>query len=137
MIYIPKIKDEELLRKYDKIKPIIKIDNIYYKLRKYNLEQLKNYSYIIDRFQTKEDIIKEENISVIDEFSCYHVYGYYGLFQPKVYEVLSQHPEKHLNDSNAFYIYDAPRSKEELENQKDIINNGYYKTKVKILNIKK
>lgn len=137
MIYIPKITDEELLRKYDKIKPIIKIDDVYYRLRKYNLDQLKNYSFIIDRYQTKDDIIDEENISIIDEFSCYHEYGYYGLYQPKVYEVLSQFPVKYLNKANAFYIYDSPRSNEELERQKNIINNGYYKTKIKILNIKK
>lgn len=136
-IILPEITDEELLKRYKQITPILNIENIYYKLRNLDLYRLKHYSYTQDRFQTEEDIVLEDNILTIGDFSCYHIRDFYGLFKPTIYEVLSQFPDIYLKDANAFYIYEAPRTKEELEKQKDIISAGYYKTKVKAFNIKK
>ena len=43
---LPEITDIELLERDKRIKPIIKVEDMYYKLRKFNIGELRNCSYI-------------------------------------------------------------------------------------------
>ena len=136
-IILPDISDEELWERYKRIKPIVKNDNLYYYLKTNSIEMLRNQSFLWNAKEELREHINSDTIEEIDEFSCYHTYGYYGLFKPTIAEILEQFPDELIEDANAFYLSQFPNSIQELNEQKEIINLGCHKTKVKALRLKK
>ena len=56
-VSIPDISDEELLRRYQKIKPIVEVECVKYFLREFSKEELKNQSYINE---VEKNIVKND-----------------------------------------------------------------------------
>ena len=132
-IILPEISTEELINRYKKIKPIVRIEDLYYYLREFSLDELKNQSYIWNRHDDKREIVDMDKVETIGEFSCYHTYGYKGFFNPSIEEVLSQFPDDLLKDANLFYLYSSPQDVDDLNKQNEIVNAGCHKSKVKAL----
>lgn len=136
-IILPQISDEELLERYNQIKPVFSEEKLYWYLRRYSLEQIRNQSYLWNAHKDKEEQFDMANAETIAEFSCYHTYGYYGMFKPSIAEVLQQFPDFALKDANAFYMYDSPDDMADLRQQWNIIEAGCQKSKVRALSLRK
>ena len=136
-IVLPLVSDEELWERYKLVKPLVKDDNKLFHLKVYNIEMLRHQSFIWNSKNDLAEQVDPSKVKELDEFPCYHSYGYYGLFKPTIAEVLQQFPDDILLEANAFYISKFPQSMQELKEQEDIINLGCHKTKVKALLIKK
>ena len=107
-ISIPKITDEELLKRYSRIKPIVSIGWEMHWLREYNLEELKTHNF----FYCDEDV---RDMITLDDglihprgwtFWCVHEVnlGFLGPFNPRVADVLAQIDEDRLQVVRAFEI---------------------------------
>jgi len=136
-IILPEISDEELLARYIKINPLVKEKALYYYLKKFNLDQMRNQSYLWDIHEDKREQVDMTCAKTIAEFSCYHTYGYYGFFKPSIAEVLQQFPDDVLSEANAFYMFESPETMDDLGKQWDIVNAGCQRSKVKALVLKK
>lgn len=136
-IILPKITKEELISRYKRIKPIVNIDDIYYLLKEFTVEELTNLAYTWRQEKDKREMVDASSIETIGEFPCYHTYGFYGFFKPSIEEVLSQFPDDMLKQANAFYLYHRPETTYDLTKNSDIINAGCHKSTVKALVLKK
>jgi len=136
-IILPRITDDELLARYTRIKPIVSYQELYYYLKLYNVDMMRNQSYIWDLKNSISEQIDMTDAKTIAEFSCYHTYGYYGLFKPSIAEVLQQFPDEILEEANAFYMTSEPKNEHDLKSQSEIINAGCHRSTVKALILKK
>ena len=134
---IPTIDDKRLLDLYKRLKPIVTIDELKYLLREFSLYELRNISYLWNANDDKTETVDTSKLEPIQEFPCLHTYGYYGLFKPSVAEVLSQAPEKTIEEANCFEIISYPRTREEIFRYSEIVNNGYHLSKVKSYKLNK
>ena len=110
---IPEISDEELMRRYLKIRPIAAVGNGKYWLRNYSIDEMRNTSYFWNLFADRTEPVGDA-LSCHDhhEFECLHSFGYHGFFKPSVAEVLAQIPEDVLKrfTVDAFEIVYRPTS---------------------------
>lgn len=136
-IILPHLPDEELLRRYSRIKPIVYYQKLYYYLKRYNVDKMRNCSYIWDLERDIRDEVDMTDAKTILEFPCYHTYGYYGFFKPSIAEVLQQFPDDVLEEANAFYMSRMPEDSNDLELQSEIVNAGCHRSIVKALVLKK
>lgn len=136
-IILPKLSDDELLARYRRIKPLIKEEELYYYLKRFNLIQMRNHSYLWNTDNDKRGQVDMTGSEIIAEFSCYHTYSYYGFFKPSIAEVLQQFPDDVLSEANAFYMFESPKTSDDLGKQWDIVNAGCQRSKVKALVLKK
>lgn len=128
---IPEIDDKRLKELYHLLKPIVTIDEMKYLLREFTLQELRNQSYIWNRYEDKRDIIDPNKLETVDDFLCLHTWGYYGLFKPSIAEVLSQAPESVIEQANTFEIIESPETREDVFKYKEVIDNGFHLSKVR------
>lgn len=128
---IPTIDDKRLLDLYKRLKPIVTIEELKYLLREFSLEELRNTSYIWNIVNDKRETVDASKLETIQEFPCLHTYGYYGFFKPSIAEVLSQVPEKTIEEANYFEIVSSPKTREDVFRYSEIVNNGYHLSKVR------
>ncbi len=136
-IILPHLTDDELLVRYKRIKPIVSYQELYYYLKRYNAQMMRNQSYI---WNIKKDIREQvdmTDVKTLAEFPCYHTYGYYGFFKPSIAEVLQQFPDDVLEEANAFYMTSTPENEYDLGLQSEIVNAGCHRSAVKALVLKK
>lgn len=137
-VVIPKITDEELLKRYQKIKPIVIYNGEKYYLRDFSLKELRstNYIYEINEETIGEKVNENELIELKGEdFSCIHSYGYYSLFKPSIAEVLAQINDLVLPFVVAFEIIKQPRTSADFYNDgisKIVFNNGFHISTVRL-----
>ena len=127
-VSIPDISDEELLRRYQKIKPIVEVGGVKYFLREFSKEELKNQSYINE---VEKDIVKKVNMRLFvpcigQDFECIHKYGHPMFFKPSIAEVLAQIPDGQVDFVDAFEIIGFPQVDNELIRNKIVFDNGYH-----------
>ena len=98
---------------------------------------MRNQSYIWNLEKDIRGIVDMTGAETITEFSCYHTYGYPGLFKPSIAEVLQQFPDDALEEANAFYISSYPQTAHDLNLQFEILNAGCHQSTVKALKLRK
>lgn len=101
---IPTLSDEELVRRYARIKPLVMFKAQLYGVKDHDWRTV-SYNWIHAEPRTPADVV--ENLRYVDEITTYHTYAYYGIFRPTVAEVLAQIPDHMLSAVVAFYITDA------------------------------
>lgn len=108
-VSIPEITDEELLKRYERIKPVKTIDGRLYYYPKFSLEELKNCPYLS---QNVSEEVPENTLKICfrHNFTCFHKWDHGLFFRPKVAEVLSQIPKESLPFAKAFEIVAVPQS---------------------------
>ena len=153
-ISIPKITNEELERRYSKLKPLVRNENNELCwIGALTPKQLRGISYIWDPKFIRP--VKENELMPIQayEFTTIHEYGYYGMFKPSVAEVLSQltlpdykdifRDDYEIHDMRtdimmkpvAFEVFDYPETREDLYKDHlhaSILNAGYHVAQVRI-----
>ena len=132
---IPQITDEELMRRYLKIKPIAEVGNGKYWLKNYSIDEMRNKSYFWHLFEDKREPVGEAlYCHDYHEFECLHSFGYHGLFKPSVAEVLAQIPEdclKHFT-IDAFEIIGRPTSSGDLNMYRKALEQGFHVSVVRL-----
>lgn len=133
-VSIPKITDEELLKRYEKIKPIVTIGEEKYFLRDFTLKELRGRSYIGDVDNDKTVPVDMDRYVVIEDgdFECLHTYGYYGFFKPSIAEVLAQIKELDIGIVDAFEIIDSPKTASDFYKNKNAFDQGYHTSTVRL-----
>lgn len=133
-VSIPEITKEELLARYERIKPIVDIEGTKYFLREFTAEELSGQSYIWDKENDKrEKVDMDLYIPMMEmDFECIHKYGYYAFFKPSIAEVLAQIPKHDVSFVNAFEIIEFPRTNEDFNKNKIVFDSGFHISKVRL-----
>lgn len=100
--YIPRLTDEEIRKRADKILPIIRYDG-----KPYYINPVCPFS-VSYLWNPKPSSPAKVLIKKLD-ITTYHAYGYHGLFKPSIAEILAQIPERLLPDVIAFEIIESPK----------------------------
>ena len=136
-VSIPKLSDEEMMKRYKQIKPVITVDGKLHYFREYTLEELSNMSYFFNRHEDVREEVGEDELEVLEgrDFVCLHSYGYYGHFKPSVGEVLSQISEYDLPIIKAFEIIESPQTSADFHKDSFTsiaFDNGYHVSTVRL-----
>lgn len=135
---VPKLEDEELLRRYKKVKPVVEYNGKKYFIREYSLEELKARSFIWFLDEDLEDRIKEELVPIAHgDTHCLH--DSQVTFRPTVGEVLAQIPRQTISKADAFEIVQFPDNtgKKPLSGFEAIAHeNGYMLSVVRFYTLK-
>lgn len=107
-IVVPHISDERILELYEKIKPIVDINERKYLIREFTLEEVKNLSYLDNVKENITDKISSENLEFVTDFNCYSSIPLDGNFKITTMQVLSQIPNSFKLENGAFEIVGAP-----------------------------
>lgn len=128
---IPEITTEELMRRYQILKPLVTVEQMKYFIRDFSEEELRHLSYLLNRDDNKARRIDLKSLEPVDDFLCLHTIGHYGLFQPVISEVLAQAPEISLQEANAFEIIESPKTEEDFRKYPEALEKGFQLSKVR------
>ena len=128
---IQELSDEELLRLYSLLKPVVTIDEMKYLLREFTLYELRKIAYTWVAEERKGDAIDPSSLKTVDEFPCLHTCGYYGFFKPSINEVLSQIPDGLEEEASYFEIVERPHTSADIFRYPELVNNGFQLSKVR------
>ena len=134
---IPKISKEEFKKRYDRIKPVVRVNGKLHYLRKFTLEEARRTSFLWNVKDNLGDEVKKRKLHALEgqDFICLHKYGYPGIFKPSVYEVVAQIDERILPLVRAFEIIECPENIDDFS--KDSFTsiayaNGYHVSVVRL-----
>jgi hypothetical protein len=122
---IPKIEDDELERRYDRIKPLIRDGKG--KAHLIKKPDLRGESYLPSKLL---DVVTPG--PVIGEFRCLHTWSYYGFFKPSIAEVLAQFPAEMLEKASYFEIVRRPENATDLNEEEEALNAGFHVSNVRV-----
>ena len=141
-VSIPKISDEEMMERYEHIKPVITMNGKLHHFREFTLEEINGISYLWNRDEDVREEVGDDELEVLEgrDFVCLHGYGYPGLFKPSVGEVLAQIKEQDVPFVKAFEIIESPETANDF--YKDsftsiAFDNGYHVSKVRLYRAKR
>ena len=134
---IPQISDEEVMKRYEQIKPVITVNGKLYHFREFFLEEIRNNGYLWNRAKDIREEVTPDELEVIpgQYFVCLHTYAYYGLFKPTICEILSQIKESNLSFVRAFEIIDSPQTANDFfkDSFRSIaLDNGFHVSVVRL-----
>ena len=132
-VSIPEITQDELKKRYERIKPIVEIEGVKYYLRDFTPEELTSTSYT---WNANEDKREKVDMSLLvarnTDFECIHKYGYYGVFNPSIAEVLAQISDLDLEFTDAFEIIKSPQTSDDFKANKIVFNNHFHISTVRL-----
>ena len=136
-VSIPKLSIEEVLKRYQRIRPLVHVDGKLYYLREFTPEEICGISYLWECEEDKRDEVGEDELEVMEgrDFVCLIKYTFYGLFKPTVSEVLRQIDDRDLPFVRAFEIIDYPRVAEDFHKDSFTsiaFSNGYHVAMVRL-----
>ena len=141
-VSIPKISDEEMMKRYEKIKPVITVNGKLHYFREYTLEELSNISYLWDYEEDVREEVGKDELEVLEgrDFVCLHSWNFYGFFKPSVGEVLAQIKEHDLPLVKAFEIIESPQTADDFHKDSFTsiaFDNGYHVSTVRLYGAKR
>ena len=102
---IPEMSNEQIVRWYATIKPIVHKNGTPCYLRKLSEKELTNSAYTwLNNPKDFAEAVDYNKLSVIADIKMLHTWGYYGFFKPSVGEVIRQIPPRIIKDVVAFEI---------------------------------
>lgn len=117
--YIPKLSEEELQKRSQLIRPVIRFGGTLYYIEDVHLS---NVSYIWSPVKKE----RASGLVSVAKVTTYHTYGYYGLFKPSIAEVLAQIPEEMVGKVCAFEIVERPERAEDFSKDIKAFKAGYH-----------
>ena len=139
-VSIPKLTQEEIMNRYQKIRPVMTKDGKLHRLREYTPREIMKTSYY---WELEKDMLPEVEKYLVQipdsDFYCLHAYGYYGLFKPSVAEVLSQLTDEQLLRADAFEIIAGPETSNDFtrdELSAIAFKNGFHVSTVRLYALK-
>ena len=141
-VSIPKISDEEMMKRYEQIKPVITVNGKLHYFREFTLKELSGINYLCDDEEDVREEVGKDELEVLEgrDFVCLHSYSYWGFFKPSVSEVLSQIREDDLPFVKAFEHIEIPQTRDDFH--KDSFTsiafaNGYHVSTVRLYGAKR
>lgn len=140
-VSIPKISDEEMMKRYKQIKPVITVNGKLHYFREYTLEELSDISYLWNYEEDVREEVGKDELEVLEDrdFVCLHSYSYCGFFKPSVGEVLFQINEYNLYFVKAFEIIEKPQTADDFHKDSFTsiaFDNGYHVSTVRLYGAK-
>ncbi|MCI8273394.1 MAG: hypothetical protein HFJ55_04860 [Clostridia bacterium] len=139
-ILVPVISDNELMKRYEVIKPVTMVDGKLHYLRDFSFSELIDYSFIQNyAVDVREEVSKDE----LDNWQCKDficLYGkFYGFDDLSVRDVLSQISDYDLKSVRAFEVVERLDVSEAKKNNSHSIalDNGYYLAIIRLYKEKK
>ena len=137
LMSIPKIGNEEIMRRYSHIKPVITIDGKLHRFRDYTVREMRETSYYAQRDKdVLEQVIEEELVPWEGhDFYCLHSYGYPYAFMPSVAEILAQLSQFDLSWVKAFELIEIPETARDTQRDsfhRTAFNNGFHVSTVRL-----
>ena len=136
-VSIPEISDEEMMKRYKHIKPVISINGKLHYFRDYSIEEITKDSFFFNRENDMREEVPKDKLQVWEghDFICLHKYGYYGFFKPSVGEILAQIKENDIHVVKAFEIIESPQTANDF--YKDsfssiAFDNGYHVSTIRL-----
>ena len=136
-VSIPEISDEEIIKRYEHIKPVIRKKGKLYYLREFTLSEIKDESYLKNSDENlREEVGKDELVVFKDnDFACLHSYGCCKFFMPSIGEILAQIDGTYIPSLKAFEIIKYPKTESDF--YKDSFSyiafkNGYHVSTVRL-----
>ena len=131
---IPKVSKEEILKRYEKIKPIVDFYGTKYFIREYSEKEISNLPFI---WLNSEDLTKVVDGNIYEQwpekdFECLHTYIFYACFCPTIAEVLAQIPDDVLNEVSGFEIIAKPKNLEKLKENQERYSSNYHVSIVRL-----
>ena len=118
-VWIPKVSKEEIEKRSERIKPVVKFDS--------NLSFIKPVDLFgIAYTWDPEPAGRAKGLKPLCDITTYHTYGYYGFFKPSIAEVLAQIPKEYLDKVVAFEIINSPGTADDLNRESAALNAGYH-----------
>ena len=130
---IPEMTTEELVKWYQKIKPIACYKGDLRFVRELSPEELTNISYVW--FNKPEDYSEKVDLSsfsIFTDVKMLHTFSYHGFFKPSVGEILSQIPEEMRPLTDAFEIIYSPSGWPDFNIFKDEFDQNYHVSIVRL-----
>jgi hypothetical protein len=133
-VSIPSFSDSELEKRYEQVKPIVKVDDKLYYLRDYSIAEFSTFSYLsyIDD-DIREEVCENDLVSLNDlDFAC--LYDTRNQ-TPTIGEILSQIDRKFLPLVKAFEVIEYPKTINDFyKNSMTTIafQNGFYVATVRL-----
>lgn len=109
VIVEPQISDERILELYNKIKPLVNVNNRKFLIREFVLNEIKQTAYLEKIKENITECINDNELEPIKDFSCYHTISSNGNFRPTIGQILSQIPYSLVKQSSVFEIVEAPK----------------------------
>ena len=136
-VSIPRISDEEMMKRYEQIKPVIKVNGKLHYFREYTLKELSDTSYFFNRHEDVREEVGADELEVLEgkDFVCLHTWSYYGFFKPSVGEVLAQLKENDLPLIKAFELIEIPQTADDFHKDSFTsiaFDNGYHVSTVRL-----
>ena len=137
-IEIPQISDEELIRLYARLKPIVTVDGHKYWLREFlGTYCLKDTSYL---WRVSKDIRDRVDMSTIvaypEDFMTLHQKSFYDSFKPTIAEIYAQLiqnvSEEILNKAVAFEMVRKPMNCDDNVLNPEAFDQGYYAALIRL-----
>lgn len=141
-VSIPKISDEEMMKRYKQIKPVITLNGKLHYFREYTLEELSDISYLWDYEEDVREEVGKDELEVLEgrDFVCLHSWNFYDFFKPSVGEVLAQIKEHDLPLVKAFEIIESPQTADDFHKDSFTsiaFDNGYHVSTVRLYGAKR
>ena len=131
----PAINDEKLVKLYEKIKPIVDVDQRKHLIREFALDELRNSSYLNNLDENMAEEIDMTKLETLGDFDCYHTISSREIFEPKISDVLAQMPGNIIVNAAFFEIVGVPRIVKDAAVR--FINPSYHMSKVRAYSLKK
>lgn len=119
--------DKETVEKlHDKIKPLIRHNNVLYTIK-------EGYDLFNNAFTWLSPFKEIANsLELVEEIHSLHSFGYQGFFKPSVAECLTFIEPITLCRQIHFYEVTGPKNPDDLNDQSTFINNGFHLAKLKL-----
>lgn len=132
---IPEMSNEDIVKWYSNIKPIVDNEGTPTYLRELTNSELQDKAYTwLTEPSDYSDIVDFTKLSVLADVKMLHAYGYYGFFQPSVGEVIRQIPKEYLGKVIAFEILEGAIGMNGIFNAE--LNAGFHVSIVRLYEAK-
>jgi len=131
----PVISDEKLMNLYEKIKPIVDVNQRKHLIREFAVDELRNSSYLNNLDDNVTEEIDMTKLEALGDFDCYHTISSKEIFEPKVSDVLAQMPGNIIVNAAFFEIVGVPKIVKDATVR--FINPSYHMSKVRAYSLKK
>ena len=132
-VSIPKTSNEELMKRYQQIKPVITVDGKLHHFREFTFEEIVGINYLWYDHQNVRQEVNEGELEAMEDkdFVCLHNYAFPGIVKPSIAEVLSQID---VNDLPSVKAFEITKLLDFCENSFTYIlyQNGYYTSIIKL-----
>ena len=122
---VPQITDERLAELAERIKPVIRKNDVLYSIKPVDLRKI---AFIWDPTEDGEAPALES----IGEIRTYHKFGHPGFFKPSIAEVLAMIPDEFINNVEFFEIIESPKNADDLNKEKEALAMGYHVARTRL-----